>query len=254
MVKYSVNVSEGLGNKLFMSASIYGLATAHKVEFVLDKQFIRKSHHDTVNFDYFFQKWLTTSENIRDYKQVSEPHDKFCTFVDFQPQSENTFFSGYFQTEKYFENVKEELMELWKVPATISEELNRKYSSLSKAAFIHVRMGDYGNPVANIQEYYEKCMNMFPADTTFYVCTNNEASCFQMYPFLKQYEVIREDEVTTLWCMSLCHRGGICPVSTFSWWGSWLNSNQDKIVCMPKKWLWSPTPHDIHYKGVVVVE
>ena len=32
--------------------------------------------------------------------------------------------------------------------------------------------------------------------------------------------------------------------SSFSWWGAWLNENEDKVVIGPEKWFGSAINHD----------
>ena len=57
---------------------------------------------------------------------------------------------------------------------------------------------------------------------------------FPDFSFVKVSNTITDWE--QLLIMSCCEHN-IIANSTFSWWGAYLNQNQDKIVCYPNKWF-----------------
>jgi hypothetical protein len=60
--------------------------------------------------------------------------------------------------------------------------------------------------------------------------------------------------LNTLYLMSLCKKGGICSNSSFSWWGGYLNTNPNKIVVFPNKWINTNYIVDIQYDGSTIID
>ena len=147
---------------------------------------------------------------------------------------------GYFQSEKYFVNYKEQIYKLFSPIAKIQEYINNKYGDiLNNSVGIHVRRGDYLNypdihPACSM-EYYNKALKRFKNRENFIVfsddikwCKNNFDKNFHFVEYEKDY--------MDLYIMSQC-TDNIIANSSFSWWAAWLNKNPDKKIIAPKLWF-----------------
>lgn len=246
----------GLGNRLFQIASSYGIAKRQnkKVE-------IYNSHinlHSKNNYsDNIFRKVIFSHENLNDLKDSShtlfqEPPNHFYSYLDIPNFDDKILFLlGYFQREEYFEDIKEEIIELFEMEEERYEKLISLYPDIKERYFIHVRRGDYtNNPLHEIDfyqpngyyDYIINWINQRDKDSKFYLFSDdlkfcNEQKYFQSskIDYIHNSEVL--DEVDELYLMSLCEKGGIGCNSTFSWWGGYLNKNPNKIVFYSSKWL-----------------
>lgn len=164
------------------------------------------------------------------------------------------YIKGWFQSEKYFKefthSIREELYPRNKI--SISRKLKR-ILEFDNTVSVHIRRGDF-KKYRNIlsDEYYEKAKEMISrligepyfiifSDDIPYVKENMnfEPKCFYVEPkyLYKDYE--------ELMIMSRC-KHNIIANSTFSWWGAWLNCNENKIVIAPKKWFPDKLEKDVN--------
>lgn len=132
---------------------------------------------------------------------------------------------------------------------------NIKYSNLEikkmmedeNSVSIHIRRGDYlklPNYCVCNERYYESAVNYIICNVdspVFYVFSNDHSWCKMFMSKLNAKYVIVDnnqgiDSYQDMYLMTKC-KHNIIANSTFSWWGAWLNQNEDKIVVAPQKWF-----------------
>ena len=247
---FSVVLQGGIGNRLFQLAMGFGYEKKYGNKFVLCKNEVRDYRDDQKGDHSYFLRDIEIVEQIFDTVKVDQP----CYYYDI-PKYENVCFNGYFQTDKYFKNIRSQILEQFSCPIAKRKELFEKYPNLQNCIFLHIRRGDYVNHwlhYIDLSKYYDYCLKQFK-DVEVLVCSDDKEWCKQNYP---NFNILDENEVNTLWIMSLCGKGGICSNSSFSWWGSWLNENKDATFFYPNKQFNDPgiIINDLHSDNLTIID
>ena len=160
----------------------------------------------------------------------------------------SAYYMGYWQTEKYFYNIKDVLLKEF----TLKKNIEGKTCEILKlinqtvSVSLHIRRGDYiSNPTFK-EVYCEVGMLYFNKAIQHFLKINNKTVFFLFSDDLQWAKenfkgdnyifIDEEDAAISLYLMSKCKHNITCN-STFSWWGAWLNTNNDKIIITPERWF-----------------
>uniref|UniRef100_A0A832DRW5 Alpha-1,2-fucosyltransferase n=1 Tax=candidate division WWE3 bacterium TaxID=2053526 RepID=A0A832DRW5_UNCKA len=167
-------------------------------------------------------------------------------------RGKNIHLHGYWQSEKYFKDIRETILEDFTPVHPLSgrnqkvlEEIER-----SNSVSVHVRRGDYViDPKTHKfhgvcgPDYYRKAVEIvakrvrepvfyFFSDDIDWVKKNLKTRFRDVYVDWNT----GEQSYLDMQLMSRC-KHHILANSSFSWWGAWLNRNPDKIVIAPERWF-----------------
>ena len=246
-----------LGNQMFQYAFIRGMSKKYGYDFIIpDANSDRFDNYGL--FDCFKLEGCKTGEGS--YPTL-ECRDTAFNQKFLDDCSDNTNYSGVFQTEKYFANATEELRKDFTFHKEILDPCQEFIDNVGDAIFLHVRRGN-SNLVGNRgekwsyqmlqdyhplmkKEYYLEALSHFDESKKVIVLSDTIDWCkkqdwLQDDRFLfsdSSYEVFDDGASVPyidLCLMSLCS-GGIIANSSMSWWGAWLQNNTGKIIA-PNPW------------------
>jgi hypothetical protein len=201
------------------------------------------------------RKFKAATEAARPYhlrRVVSEADNKHFTFdphVYNRPVRGTVIFAGYWQTERYFQQVET----LVRQELTVRDQLdgvNAQVAAMIQAAdavAVHVRHGDNASGVESglgmlPRSYYDFAIRelrtaikgarffVFSEDIDWaksFLQLGEEAVFVSHNSDSRNYEDLR--------LMSLC-RHHIVANSTFSWWGAWLGKKEGQVVYAPLRY------------------
>ena len=220
----------GLGNYLFQIAATSTLAYRNNDTAIFDFQHVGQAHKNINLYTDTILRNVQIGYPSPEYS-YTEPGD--FSYQDI-PYAKNLILEGYFQSEKYLD--REHVLELYKIDHATKLKTDL-YNFSKKSVSMHIRRGDYvghkNHPVQSM-EYYNNAMQHF-TDADFIIFSDDIEWCKENFKG-SQFTFIHEDDYVELYLMSMCQHN-IIANSTFSWWGAWLNTNQNKKVIAPKNWF-----------------
>lgn len=237
-----------LGNQMFQFASLKGIAKNNNYNFCLPPSEDQNEWTDHQLFVPFkFHNVMLLNIQYIDGERPTIKESKF----EFD---ENLFnncpkwvnLQGYFQSEKYFKQIENEIREDFEFHDHIYNPAKQMIDSVDKPISLHIRRTDYltlNNNHNNLDlNYYQEALENFENDRNVIVFSDDPAWCNEQELFSADRFLISENNTNyvDLCLMSLC-KDHIIANSSFSWWGAWLS--KDNKVIAPSKWFGPDNAH-----------
>ena len=265
-----VNLTGGLGNQLFQYSFARYLARLNKCELKLDVSSYKSYEWHNYSLSPFnVDEIFATPEECHYFKGTGltifqKIHRKIFNLnyllvedsFQFNPKyklwNSPGYVSGYWQSEKYFKEIESELRNQFSIliPASKKNQVIIDQMQRENSVSLHIRRGNYVN-VNHVNKihgtcslnYYNSAVAIISSKVTnpkFYVFSDDiNWAKDNLYLNFETIFVDINDSKTDyedLRLMSNC-KHNIIANSTFSWWGAWLNSSNNKIVVSPNIWF-----------------
>jgi hypothetical protein len=276
----SVHLMGGLGNQMFQIFTLIAYALRSKHQFripynKIDTESAGGAKRPTY-WDSIFDKLsnFTTTKQLG-FNEIIRESGFHYTEIPYPPPKNTTLgLIGYFQSPKYFDDQLKNIMKLTQIGK--KQNAVRKNCFSEKTSYknisLHFRIGDYlapahsnAHPIQSI-EYYKSALRhiieqkrQYSSNTlvtplrVIYFCEDQDIKTVNdmINQLILEFPILDFRRCNTdlsdweqMLAMSCCEHN-IIANSSFSWWGAYLNTNPDKIVCYPKTWFGKALPnHD----------
>lgn len=271
-----VNLKGGMGNQMFQYAAGYALAKKLGCELKIDERYLlerelKPSPGYTIrryDLDVFgIPKKQATAAELKEFGLANGSWkyralktlmlSKFSSKYQYEqkfgasiktPTGAVGYLDGYWQSEDYFADCKEDIKKLFCISGSENPEVNELADTLpNDAVCVNVRRGDFvgssNHDVVGL-DYYMKAIEKLRADTgnnrKFYVFSDDPMWCKGNFGFFDNFEVVEHsfagEKFRDYFYLMTQFKNYIIPNSTFAWWAAWLAPSKN-IVIAPKKWL-----------------
>jgi hypothetical protein len=249
------NLKGGLGNMMFQIAAMNSFSKrsgiscsfpnfSNHIENLKNDKIHNQNCHYSHEYRRFIKNIDESVHNPPQY-QVNFPFH----YVQFNDIRDGMLFDGFFQSEKYFIDSRDDIVKIFDTDCIDISKYNN--FDLKKTCSIHIRRGDYlkfseNHPVIS-KEYYINSINQIGAKIDHVMIFSDDIEwCkknFKESDFKKDIMFSSENkDYMEMSLMSKCAHN-IIANSSFSWWGAWLNTNPEKIVIAPQQWFGKNLEH-----------
>ena len=285
--KLIIRLSNEIGNQMFMYASAYSISKELNRSLYIDDETAFLSRKNISNFGlssfkitsktapdalkfknlsgYIKKKFLINTETFRKRKMFyieKKNKDKITKFsndykgINF---NNNLFLEGHFESEKYFKNYKDEIINEFKFKETDAlkkssylNEINKEntvsfcvrqnrftegrgqntFQNKEKSWKFTLEQINYINKAANHIKSKISNPSFFLWSNDFSNITNDKFDFPYTEVRLNDNESVIDKRIQALYLLIHCNHF-IVTTSTFNWWGAWLSRGKNKMILRP---------------------
>ena len=258
MNNIGIVINGGIGNqlfKIFATISYYIDNSQNYILYTTNDNGYRKYYWDTL--------FSNISHKVQDKIDITEKYvAPYFHYKEIPIFNNDTVLEGYFQSHKYFEKNINKIRRIIGIDEHINKVLTKypEYTN-NKTITIHYRMGDYFNlqllhPVQKPKYYIEalktlvnKGVDIYEHEILYFGEVNDREvvddynrvindALKELYGKDLKYKKVSDDipDWQQLLIMT-SSKHYIIGNSTFSWFGAYLSSAIDPIICYPNTWL-----------------
>jgi hypothetical protein len=264
---YIKNKDTGVGNMLFQIASATAFSIKNKIPVYIIglNTFLRLEELKKENTIF---RYINIKEYTINISKTIDLSTRYRDIIyDYLTYSNNMCVISYFENYKNFDEYRDIILAKFSPIKEDKDYLINKYPFIlnDDTTSLHIRCGpiyrrNYKITNENINNneltllYHKGLDKMLKIKNINYVllCTDDVEYCIEILCKNEKYKNIKfifsdERDYVDVWLMSLI-KNNIVSFSTLSWWGSYLNSNQNKTVICCKEFR-----KDIHYPGWIII-
>lgn len=258
MNNIGIVINGGIGNqlfKIFATISYYIDNSQNYILYTTNDNGYRKYYWDTL--------FSNISHKVQDKIDITDKYvAPYFHYKEIPIFNNDTVLEGYFQSHKYFEKNINKIRRIIGIDEHINKVLTKypEYTN-NKTITIHYRMGDYFNlqllhPVQKPKYYIEalktlvnKGVDIYEHEILYFGEVNDRVvvddynreindTLKELYGKDLRYKKVSDDipDWQQLLIMT-SSKHYIIGNSTFSWFGAYLSSAIDPIICYPNTWL-----------------